>query len=60
MKTYTIQINESYSRIVTIELEDEYDINDAIAEVRNDYYNEVIVLGTNDFDDVDFYELENY
>ena len=60
MKTYTIQINESYSRIVTIELEDEYDINDAIAEVRNDYYNEVIVLGSEDFDDVDFYELENY
>jgi hypothetical protein len=60
MKTYTIQINESYSRIVTIELEDEYDINDAIAEVRNDYYNEVIVLDSEDFDDVDFYELENY
>jgi hypothetical protein len=60
MKTYTIQINESYSRIVTIELEDEYDINDAIAEVRSDYYNEVIVLGSEDFDDVDFYELENY
>jgi hypothetical protein len=53
MKKYTIQINESYSRIVTIELEDEYDINDAIAEVRNDYYNEEIVLDTNDFDDVD-------
>jgi len=60
MKTYTIQINESYSRIVTIELPDDSDINDAIAEVRSDYYNEAIVLDTNDFDDVDFYELENY
>ena len=60
MKTYTIQINESYSRIVTVELPDEYDINDAIAEVRSDYYNEDIVLGSEDFDDVDFYELENY
>jgi hypothetical protein len=60
MKTYTIQINESYSRIVTIELPDEYDINDAIAEVRSDYYNEDIVLGSEDFDDVDFYELETY
>jgi len=60
MKKYTIQINESYSRIVTIELEDEYDIGDAIAEVRSDYYDEKIVLDSSDFDDVDFNEIENY
>jgi len=60
MKKYTIQINESYTRIVTIELEDEYDINDAIAEVRSDYYDEKIVLDYSDFDDVDFNEVENY
>jgi hypothetical protein len=60
MKTYTIQINESYSRIVTIELPDDSDINDAIAEVRSDYYNELIILDYRDFDDADFYELENY
>lgn len=60
MKKYTIQINESYTRIVTIELEDEYDINDAIAEVRSDYCDEKIVLDYSDFDDVDFNEIENY
>ncbi len=60
MKKYTIQINESYSKIVTIELPNDSDINDAIAEVRSDYYNELIMLDYRDFDDVDFYELENY
>ena len=54
MKTYTIAINESYTRYVTIELDDEYDVGDAIAEVRSDYYDEKIVLDYNDFDDVDF------
>jgi len=57
MKTYTIAINESYTRYVTIELEDEYDIGDAIAEVRSDYYDEKIVLDYSDFDDVDFNEV---
>ena len=59
MKTYRIQIIETASRIIEIELEDEYDIDDAIAEVRSDYYNEIIVLDSEDFVDVDFYELEN-
>jgi hypothetical protein len=57
MKTYTIAINESYTRYVTIELEDEYDIGDAIAEARSDYYDEKIVLDYSDFDDVDFNEV---
>ena len=54
MKTYTIAINESYTRYVTIELDDEYDVGDAIAEVRSDYYDEKIVLDYSDLDDVDF------
>ena len=59
MKTYRIQIIETASRIIEIELEDEYDVNDAIAEVRSDYYDEKIILDYDDFDNVDFYELEN-
>jgi hypothetical protein len=59
MKTYRIQIIETASRIIEIELEDEYDVGDAIAEVRSDYYDEKIILDFNDFDNVDFYELEN-
>ena len=57
MKTYKIQIIEMSSRIIEIELEDEYDVNDAIAEVRDDYYNEEIVLDYSDFDYVDFEEI---
>jgi hypothetical protein len=57
MKTYTIAINESYTRYVTIEMPDDSDINDAIAEVRSDYYDETIVLDSSDFDDVDFNEV---
>ena len=57
MKTYTIAINESYTRYVTIEFDDEYDVGDAIAEVRSDYYDEKIVLDFMDFDDVDFNEV---
>ena len=57
MKTYKIQIIEMSSRIIEIELEDEYDVGDAIAEVRNDYYNEEIVLDYTDFDYVDFEEV---
>ena len=59
MKTYKIQIIERSSRIIEIELEDEYDVGDAIAEVRNDYYNEEIVLDYTDFDYVDFEEVED-
>jgi|TARA_R110000868_G_C10718359_1_gene750576 hypothetical protein len=59
MKTYKIQIIEMSSRIIEIELEDEYDVGDAIAEVRNDYYNEEIVLDYTDFDYVDFEEVED-
>jgi hypothetical protein len=59
MKTYKIQVIEMSSRIIEIELEDEYDVGDAIAEVRNDYYNEEIVLDYTDFDYVDFEEVED-
>jgi hypothetical protein len=59
MKTYKIQIIEMSSRIIEIELEDEYDVGDAIAEVRSDYYNEEIVLDHTDFDYVDFEEVED-
>lgn len=59
MKTYKIQIIEMSSRIIEVELEDEYDVGDAIAEVRNDYYNEEIVLDYTDFDYVDFEEVED-
>ena len=59
MKTYKIQIIEMSSRIIEIELEDEYDVGDAIAEVLNDYYNEEIVLDYTDFDYVDFEEVED-
>jgi hypothetical protein len=59
MKTYKIQIIEMSSRIIEIELEDEYDVGDAIAEVRSDYYNEEIVLDYTDFDYVDFEEVED-
>ena len=57
MKTYTIAINESYTRYVTIELDDEYDVGDAIAEVRSDYYDEEIVLDYRHFDNVDFNDV---
>jgi hypothetical protein len=59
MKTYKIQVIEMSSRIIEIELEDEYDVGDAIAEVRSDYYNEEIVLDHTDFDYVDFEEVED-
>jgi hypothetical protein len=59
MKTYKIQIIEMSSRIIEIELEDEYDVGDAIAEVQSDYYNEEIVLDYTDFDYVDFEEVED-
>jgi hypothetical protein len=59
MKTYKIQVIEMSSRIIEIELEDEYDVGDAIAEVRSDYYNEEIVLDYTDFDYVDFEEVED-
>ena len=59
MKTYKIQVIEMSSRIIEIELEDEYDVGDAIAEVRNDYYNEEIVLDYTDFDYVYFEEVED-
>jgi hypothetical protein len=57
MKTYTIEINESYTRVVTVELDDDSDINDALSEVRDNYYNERIILDSDDFDDVDFNEV---
>lgn len=59
MKTYTIEINESYTRVVTVELDDDSDINDALSEVRDNYYNERIVLDSDDFDDVNFNVVNN-
>lgn len=59
MKTYTIQIIETASRIIEIELDDEYDANDAIAEVQDDYYDDKIILDYSDFDDVEFFNITN-
>lgn len=54
MATYKVRITEYLSRIVEIELDDEFDEGDALAEIRNEYFNGDIVLGYDDFDDVEF------
>jgi hypothetical protein len=54
MATYKVRITEYLSRIVEIELDDEFDEGDALAEVETDYCNGNIVLGYDDFDDVEF------
>lgn len=54
MATYKVRITEYLSRIVEIELDDEFDEGDALAEIRNEYFNGDIVLGYEDFDDVEF------
>ena len=54
MAIYKVRITEYLSRIVEIELDDEFDEGDALAEIRNEYFNGDIVLGYDDFDDVEF------
>lgn len=54
MAKYKVRITEYLSRIVEIELDDEFDEGDALAEIRNEYFNGDIVLGYDDFDDVEF------
>ena len=54
MAIYKVRITEYLSRIVEIELDDEFDEGDALAEIETDYYNGNIVLDASDFDDVEF------
>ena len=54
MAKYKVRITEYLSRIVEIELDDEFDEGDALAEVETDYCNGNIVLDASNFDDVEF------
>jgi hypothetical protein len=54
MKVIKVVVLEYLSRIIEVEVNDSRDENDAINEVRNDYFNGSIVLDSEDFDDVDF------
>ena len=54
---YKVKITEYSSRIVEVEANDEVDARLLAEEM---YCGQEIVLDYDDFDDVDFYELENY
>jgi hypothetical protein len=54
MKVIKVVVLEYLSRIIEVEVDDSRDENDAINEVRNDYWRGSIVLDSEDFDDVDF------
>jgi hypothetical protein len=54
MKVIKVVVLEYLSRIIEVEVDDSRDENDAINEVRNDYFNGDIELDANDFDGVDF------
>ena len=51
---YKVKITEYSSKIVEIELSDEYDEGDVLAEIMSDYYEGALVLDASDFDDVNF------
>jgi hypothetical protein len=51
---YKVKITEYSSKIVEIELSDEYDEGDVLAEIMSDYYEGALVLDFSDFDDVEF------
>jgi len=54
MKEYKIEIVETLVRIVTVEADS---LNEAIANVMDDYNNAEIVLDADDFLDVEFNEI---
>jgi len=54
MKKFKVIITETLGKIVEIELSDEYDESDALAEIMSDYYEGAIVLDASDFEDVNF------
>ena len=54
MAKYKITIVETSSRTVEIELNNALDGNDALSIIKQQYYENDIILDAEDFDDVDF------